>query len=108
MIAALVLMGDMLPLQASKASPSWRTYVDWFSEIVIDGFAAAIIASVRYLLAQIDPAQLARPDAVPLLEVQLELAAPDVVWKPELGEGPESSGMRDMVKRWLMSFLEVS
>jgi hypothetical protein len=44
--------------------------VDWFSEIVIDGFAAAIVASVRYLLAQIDPAQLNRPDAVPLLEVR--------------------------------------
>jgi dynein heavy chain len=98
----------MLPLQASKASASWRAYVDWFSEIVIDGFAAAIITSVRYLLAQIDPAQLARPDAVPLLEVQLELAAPDVVWKPELGEGPDGSGVRDMVKKWLMSFLEVS
>ncbi len=39
--------------------------------------------------------------------MQLELAAPDVVWRPELGEGAGGSGVRDMVKRWLMSFLEV-
>jgi hypothetical protein len=68
--------------QASKASASWRAYVDWFSEIVIDGFAAAIVASVRYLLAQIDPAQLNRPDAVPLLEVRPRPRPPSLAPAP--------------------------
>lgn len=50
---------------------------------------------------------LAKNDAAPLLEVQLELVAPDIVWKPELGESPDGKGVMDMVKRWLMSFCEI-
>ena len=44
---------------------------------------------------------------MPLLEIQLELVAPDIVWKPELGEGADRKGVRDMVKKWLRSFCEV-
>ena len=50
---------------------------------------------------------LSKSDSAPLLEVQLELLAPDIVWKPELGEGGTSKGVRDMIRKWLMSFLEV-
>ncbi|KAL6747291.1 flagellar outer dynein arm heavy chain beta [Haematococcus lacustris] len=95
-------------LKVSKGVPSWKAYVDFFSNIVVDGFSAAIIATVRYLLAQLDPELLGRPDAfVPLLEVQLELVAPEIVWKPELGESPDKRGVRDMVRKWLMSFCEI-
>lgn len=56
----------------------------------------------------------AQAEAAPLLEVQLELAAPDVVWKPELGgdvgvgsNGSGGAGVRDMVQSWLLAFMEV-
>ncbi|MEW5311809.1 MAG: hypothetical protein WDW38_003494 [Sanguina aurantia] len=94
-------------LKVNKGVPSWKAYVDYFSNIVIDGFSAAITATVRYLLNQIDPEVLAKSDAVPLLEIQLELVAPDIVWKPELGEGGSAMGVRDMIRKWLMSFLEI-
>lgn len=50
---------------------------------------------------------LCRSDAGPLLEVELELVTPDMVWKPELG-GSEKGTVQGLVERWLTSFLEVS
>jgi dynein heavy chain len=94
-------------LQVSKGLPSWKAYVDYVSNIVIDGFANAIIASTRYLLSQIDPEQLAASEGQPLLEIQLELAGPDIVWRPDLFDGAGGVGVRDMVQRWLQSFVEV-
>jgi len=47
-------------LQASKASAAWRAYVDYVSDIVIQGFSNAITTSTRYLLQQLDPVVLAR------------------------------------------------
>jgi dynein heavy chain len=93
--------------QVSKALPSWRTYVDYVSNIVVDGFANAIVCTLRHLLASIDPAQLAAVEGPPLLEIQLELVAPDIIWRPELTEGTGDVGVRDMVQRWLKSFMEV-
>lgn len=47
-------------VQASKASAAWRGYVDYVSDIVIQGFSNAITTSTRYLLQQLDPEMLAR------------------------------------------------
>ena len=87
------------------------------SEIVVDGFGAAIRASAAYLLAQMTTATTTDAGssggggaACPLLEVELELAAPDVAWRPELGSsggGGRPPGVRDLVTRWLAGFLEV-
>eukprot|EP00879_Flechtneria_rotunda_P005416 GHRR01005708.1.p1 GENE.GHRR01005708.1~~GHRR01005708.1.p1 ORF type:complete len:1495 (+),score=578.36 GHRR01005708.1:300-4784(+) len=93
-------------LKVSKASPSWKAYVDYVSDIVIEGFASAIIASARYLLQQLDAEVFAKPEAGPLLEVDLELVIPDMVWKPELS-GSTKGTLQGMVQKWLMSFLEV-
>lgn len=38
---------------------------------------------------QIDLDALAKTETAPLLEIQLELVAPDIVWKPDLYETPE-------------------
>ena len=47
-----------------------------------------------------------RNGAAPLLEVELELLTPDMVWKPELA-GSQKGSLQALVQRWLMSFLEV-
>ena len=36
--------------------------------------------------------------SVPLMEIQLELVASEIVWKPELTEGKVSTSVRDMVR----------
>jgi len=47
-----------------------------------------------------------RSEAGPLLEIELELITPEMVWKPELG-GSEKGSVQALVERWLTSFLEV-
>ncbi|KAF6251999.1 flagellar outer dynein arm heavy chain beta [Scenedesmus sp. NREL 46B-D3] len=93
-------------LKVSKASTCWKVYVDYVSDIVIEGFGSAITASTRYLLQQLDPEALARSGAAPLLEVELELVTPAMVWKPELA-GSQKGSLQALLQRWLMSFLEV-
>eukprot|EP00983_Pelagomonas_calceolata_P123833 1161047-Pelagomonas_calceolata.AAC.18 len=95
-----------------------------------------IPAVVSIPAPQIDPAIMSKQEIppAPLLEIQLELIAPDIVWKPDLGEVPEGmvgnachgeavalvgfladelclafnpQGVRDLVKLWLMSFMEI-
>jgi hypothetical protein len=82
--------------------------VDYVSEVVIEGFVNAIIATIKYLRQQIDPELIAKLETTPLLEVQLELIAPDIVWKPDLEDSAGSTGVRDMFKNWIMSFLEIA
>lgn len=90
-------------LKVGKASPSWKSYVNYVSEIVIDGFAAAIIATIRYLHDQIDPEIVAKNETSPLLEIKLELVAPKIVWQPDLGD----DGVRRMFNRWLNCFMSI-
>jgi dynein heavy chain len=71
------------------------------------GLVNAIMASLRTLSAQIDPEQLARNETPPLLEVALELAAPDLVWQPEIGTSPSGTGVRDMFEGWIAGFLHI-
>jgi len=39
--------------QVSKGVPQWRAYVDYFSNIVIEGFSRAITCTTRHLLSQV-------------------------------------------------------
>lgn len=59
-----------------------------------------------FLIAQHQPSVNCRSAAGPLLEVALELATPDMVWKPEL-TGSAKGSLQALVHTWLMSFLEV-
>lgn len=62
----------------------------------------------RYaLLVQVDPENMAKHEIAPLLEIQLELIVPDIVWIPELGSGG-ALGVRDMFSKWFKSFLEIA
>ena len=72
-------------VKISKASLAWRCYIDYVSDLLIDGFGNAIIASIRFVAQQLDPAYLAKYEVPPLLEVRLELIPPNIVAKPDLG-----------------------
>ena len=59
------------------------------------------------LLVQVDPENMAKHEIAPLLEIQLELIVPDIVWIPELSTGGPP-GVRDMFSKWFKSFLEIA
>ena len=56
---------------------------------------------------QIDPENMAKHEIAPMLEIQLELVVPDIVWIPELGSG-SAPGVRDMFNKMFKSFLEIA
>ena len=57
---------------------------------------------------QIEPESMAKHEVAPLLEVQLELVVPDIVWLPELSSDASARGVRDMLNTWLKSFLDIA
>lgn len=65
------------------------------------------VAGKHALLVQVDPENMAKHEIAPLLEIQLELIVPDIVWIPELGSGG-APGVRDMFSKWFKSFLEIA
>ena len=94
-------------LKVSKGAPAWKAYVEYVTDIIISGISKAILESLQQLRNQIDPS--ADPDYTygPLLEVSLELVAPDIVWIPEIGESSSGTGVRDKFNGWLKDFLNV-
>jgi len=82
---------------------SWKAYVNFVSDIVVSGFTTTIVVSLKYLRSQIDPNSISKLELRPLIKADLELIAPDILWKPELG----SNGIRGMVSNWLNSFMEI-
>lgn len=55
-----------------------------------------------------DPAFLNQHDVNPLLEIQLRLAPPDVVYEPMMGSTSHGVGMRDILNTWLNSFINAA
>eukprot|EP00232_Nephroselmis_pyriformis_P019075 CAMPEP_0182900652 /NCGR_PEP_ID=MMETSP0034_2-20130328/28990_1 /TAXON_ID=156128 /ORGANISM="Nephroselmis pyriformis, Strain CCMP717" /LENGTH=4527 /DNA_ID=CAMNT_0025034901 /DNA_START=131 /DNA_END=13711 /DNA_ORIENTATION=+ len=94
-------------LKIPKGQHSWKSYVDYVSDIVIDGLSRCILASVAHLHDQVDPDVMAKNETAPLLEIELELVAPDILWKPDVGLSGRGTGVRDMFNGWLKGFLNI-
>eukprot|EP00959_Pyramimonas_sp_CCMP1952_P348553 7301695-Pyramimonas_sp.AAC.2 len=95
-------------LKVSKGAPAWKAYVEFVNDIVIDGFSSAILSSVKYLSSQIDPDQMAKHETAPLLEIVLELEAPDIVWVPDVAcSQTDKPGIRDLFNSWITSFVNI-
>ncbi|XP_027763088.1 dynein heavy chain 9, axonemal-like [Empidonax traillii] len=90
-------------LLADPASDSWKAYVDYVDEIVLDGFFSAIECSLKYLLENTDP----KAGLAPLFEVQLDLVIPDLVFHPSLDPGTHD-GFSDMVEGLLNGIYHIS
>ncbi|NXM72263.1 DYH9 protein, partial [Serilophus lunatus] len=90
-------------LLADSASDSWKAYVDYVDEIVLDGFCTAIECSLKYLLENTDP----KAGLAPLFEVQLDLVIPDLVFHPSLDPGTHD-GFYDMVESLLNGIYHIS
>ena len=57
---------------------------------------------------QVDPELIAKHDKVSLLEIEMGLVTPDIVWIPELGSSNTSASVRDMFNKWIRSYLEIA
>ena len=66
--------------QASDGSESWRKYLSFVDEVVVDGLLKQCASSLGYLIDETDPTIT---EGV-LVEVKLELSEPDVIFQPSL------------------------
>ena len=67
----------ILHLQASDQSESWRKYLSFVDEVVVDGLLRQCASSLGYLIDETDPSIT---EGI-LVEVKLELAEPDVIFQ---------------------------
>ena len=92
-----------------RASHAWKEYTEYVNEIVIDGFSSAILASTKYLMDQVDPETITMNETAPLIEVSLELVAPDIQWRPEIGNSGDQKnpGTREYFNKWIAGFTNI-
>ena len=98
-------------LKVSKGAPTWRSYVEFINDIVIDGLARTVAFSLETLNAQLDPAQIAKDEIAPLLEVQLELEGSNIEYRPGLSDTDATANMvslHAMVDTWIKGFFHVT
>lgn len=76
-----LLLASNRVLKVSKGAPIWRFYVEFINDMVIDGLARTVANSLRHLHDNVDPATMAANEGSPLLEIQLELIAPDLIYQ---------------------------
>ena len=97
-------------LKVSKGAPTWRAYVEFINDIVVDGLARSVAYSLESLNAQLDPAQISKDETAPFVEVQLELEGSAVEYKPALSDATSGSAVRSlhaMVDEWCKGFFHV-
>ena len=73
--------------KVSKGAPSWKAYVEYVNGLIIEGLGALVGGSLQFLAEQIDAQHVAQHEMLPMLEIQIELAAPEVVFSPRLTSG---------------------
>ena len=60
-------------LKVSKGAPAWRAYVEFINGILFSGIVNTVVASLGYLLSQIDPKQIDAGGKSPFFDVKLDL-----------------------------------
>jgi dynein heavy chain len=95
-------------LRVSNSAPDWRYYVDFVSNIVIDGLSSAVVMSLAFLLQQVSPSLIQSTGRLPLLDVKLDfdLETMSLKFDPDL-DHHSGEGIADMFDNIIGSFIQV-
>ena len=101
------LVGENLKLfRADETSGTWRSYIEYIDELILDGFFNAIHCSLAFLLENTDST---KPGLAPLLEAKLELQIPELVFQPSLDYGSGcTDGFYELVEGLLLDVFKMS
>uniref|UniRef100_A0A0G4GMS7 Dynein-1, subspecies f n=1 Tax=Chromera velia CCMP2878 TaxID=1169474 RepID=A0A0G4GMS7_9ALVE len=106
-------------LKVSKASPPWKSYQDFVSNIAVEGLVTSVTVSLSYLLNVFETAVQgqnqseaqgkanAKGDTQPLFDVNIVLEEKDVVFEPPFEHREDNRGLRDTVSGWVQDFFSV-
>ena len=96
-----------LALRRSRGDPAWRQYVAHVHDCISQALLASVVETLRAIIAILDPAQR-KESSAPLLELRLELIAPDVFFSPDVASNLSGSGLEDIVEFWVCQTLGVT
>ena len=82
-------------LKVSKVAITWKSYVDFVNNIIIEGFVSAVAVSLQYLCKVLDLLIIARHEMQPLLDIKIELTGKEIVFEP-----PFSAEVSDLALRY--------
>ena len=99
-------------LKVSKGAPAWRAYVEFMNNHLIDGTANTVVASLSYLLAQLDPKQIAKMEKAPFFDIKLDLNVSDkgddaVFFSPPLDGSADSPSVTGYVTAIISDFYNI-
>jgi dynein heavy chain len=96
-------------LKISKAAPTWKAYVDFVNNIVIEGLVSAIAVSLQYLCEILDPLIISRHEMLPLFDVKIELEAGEINFDPAfLDDFTSRITLRTTIEGWLKDFFAIA
>ena len=102
------LIGEIhLALQVSRGDAAWRQYIAHVNLLITTTLQESVIESFEAIIAMLDPAQRKEGSAA-LVEVRLELVAPDVFFNPDVNSNLSGSGLEDILEFWISSTLGVA
>jgi dynein heavy chain len=92
-------------LKVSKVASTWKSYVDFVNNIVIEGFVSSIAVSLQYLCEILDPLIIAKHEMLPFFDVKIELIGTEIVFDPPFSTTtPGVTSMRMTIDGWLKDF----
>eukprot|EP00095_Tigriopus_kingsejongensis_P007513 maker-scaffold103_size370364-snap-gene-1.20 protein:Tk07513 transcript:maker-scaffold103_size370364-snap-gene-1.20-mRNA-1 annotation:"dynein beta ciliary-like" len=89
--------------QCSNDLPAWHKYLSFVDQIIVNGMLRSAASSLGYLVDETD----SNLTQGPLIEVKLELAQPDVIFKPSLDHNIQHN-FYDLVQGWIEDIFHVT
>jgi dynein heavy chain len=90
-------------LKVSKVATTWKAYVDFVNNIVIEGFVASIAVSLQNLCEILDPLFIERRGELPLFDIKIELQE-QIVFEPSFRPKGSEPSLRKTIDDWLKDF----
>merc|ERR1719352_1824213 len=89
-------------LKVSKVASTWKAYVDFVNNIVIEGFVSSIAVSLQYLCEILDPLIIAKHEMLPFFDVKIELVDSEIMFDPPFSSKKSNEPtMRNTIDGWL-------
>ncbi|XP_075778342.1 dynein axonemal heavy chain 11 isoform X4 [Pelodiscus sinensis] len=90
-------------LRADSSSDSWKMYIEYIDDIIVDGFFNTILHNLDYFLENTD--KDLKP--APFFQAQMILNASDIEFKPSLDK-EAGDGFYDLVEELLSNIFKIS
>ncbi|XP_060103688.1 dynein axonemal heavy chain 11 [Heteronotia binoei] len=98
-----LIQENLMLLKADPDSDSWKIYLEYIDDIIVDGFYNAIMHNLNFFLENIETSL----KTLPLFQVQMILNAPDIAFKPSLDK-EAGDGFYDLIDELLSNIFKMS